>query len=143
MGTAGGAGDGLRRLRLLAGYSIRGLADAAGISFHKVVRAERNGYAPLATVQALASVLGPAVRRTLVVRPAPRASADVNAVMAARQRMDLSRSAMAKRIGVSDKVLARAEAGRPIRPANAKRIALALGLDMATVLDLGNDGKAA
>lgn len=146
MGTAGDAGVGLRRLRLLAGYSMRDLAEAAGVSHSIIARAERGYPVSEQTFAALVRALGPDVRHCVAIAsPVRRTTAGTNAVVAARHKLGLSRRAAAKRFGVSDKTLARVEAGQPVHPSNAKQIALALGLDVATLLDLASDenGKAA
>jgi transcriptional regulator with XRE-family HTH domain len=136
MGTAGNTGDGLRRLRLLAGMSLRDLADAAGVSHMVIQRAERTGHASEPVMQALAGVLGPRVYRVLGLTEPPETRAGTNAIVQARRALGLSRRQCAAMIGVSDKTLARAEAGLPIRPDKRQLIASALGLDIATVLDL-------
>lgn len=146
MGTAGEAGVSLRRLRLLAGYTLREAADHAGVSKDVVARAERGYAVSQQTFTGLVRALGPDVQHCVAIVPLPATTAGDNAVVAARHKLGLSRREAAKRFGISDKTLARVEAGRPVRPINAKRIALALGLDVATVLDLRDDvpnGKAA
>jgi transcriptional regulator with XRE-family HTH domain len=135
MGTAGQPGVGLRRLRLLAGMSLRELADAAGVSHMVIQRAEQGLPVSMTTRDALARILGTDVHRVIVMRPR-MTNAGMNPVVAARHAQGLPRRHAAKQIGVSDKTLARVEAGLPVRPVNAKRIALALGLKVSVVLDL-------
>lgn len=143
MGTAGDSGVSLRRLRLLAGMSLRELAERAGVTHSLIARAEQGHTVSKATCDALAAVLGPKVYEAVATQTRPRlTSAGLNPVVAARHRMGLPRKYAAKRIGVSDKTLARVEAGQRVRPINAKRIAFALGLDVGTVLDLVNEDDA-
>lgn len=138
MGTTGKPGVGLRRLRLLAGYSLRQLAEAAGVTHTAIARAEAGQPVSKGTRDALARVLGPEVNAAVVMRPR-MTKAGLNPVVAARHAQGLSRRDAAKRIGVGDKTLARVEAGQRVHPQSIRRIALAYGLAVATVLDLTDD----
>lgn len=142
-GNAGSAGGGLRRLRLVAGFSLRELAEVAGISHAAIARAENTGQATARIIDALGVVLGDDVREAVSLAPPRGTQAGTNPVIAARTSRGWSRRKAARHIGVSDRVLSRVEAGQRVRPSNAKRVALAYGLDVAIVIDLAKDGEAA
>lgn len=142
-GNTGGAGGGLRRLRLVAGFSLRDLADVAGISHAAIARAETTGQATPRVIDALSAVLGDEVRDVIGLARPRGTQAGTNPVVAARHERGWSRRKAARYVGVSDRVLARVEAGERVRPSNAKRIALAYGLDVATVIDLADDANGA
>lgn len=130
-------GVALTRLRLDAGLSARQAAQAAGVSVSSVIRAERGQALTRPIIDALAGVLGESVHEfTRVAREIPP---DAVPALLARHERGLSRAAAAKLTGVSPDVLARAEAGRGVHPANARRIALAYGLSVADVLPLKDD----
>jgi len=100
------------------------------------MHAERGRPITDATLRGLARVLGPDVREVVTIQRPRVTLAGDNPVVAARRAQGLSRRQAAKRIGVSDKTLARVEAGKRVHPSTVKRVALAYGLDVATVLDL-------
>jgi transcriptional regulator with XRE-family HTH domain len=120
----------LARLRIEAGLSRRQLAERAGLWPSSVSRAERGDYVLPEVREALVRVLGVEARPLISVRgPEP----DTPVYWARITRSDSGREA-AKRAGVTKDVLYRAEHGLPIHPANAKRIADALGLEVLDVL---------
>lgn len=126
------SGTVVRRLRLLAGLSARQLAERAGISHSSVCRVERGHAATKDVLVALAGVLGPKVYDSVRVwPPEPHGGSPV---LRARRSWGMSRRQAAKRIGVTDDVLGRAERGEGVRPINARLIASAYGLDVEDVL---------
>jgi DNA-binding XRE family transcriptional regulator len=85
----------------------------------------------------LAKVLGPAVYDTVDVWPPEPSPARVNVSLAkARAARGESVSQAAARAGVGRAVYMRAERGEVVRPANAKKIAEAFGLDVMDVATL-------
>src|SRR4051794_32741396 len=128
------AGWAFMRLRIERGMSARELADAAGVSHGCVTRVEGGVPATRVVLAKLARVLGSVVYD--VVRPWPPPPEGDQPLIVARRALDMTRRQAARRIGVSEGVLGRAERGQPVHPRNAKVIADAYGLPVADVLSL-------
>lgn len=127
-------GQALTRLRLAAGLSARQLAERAGVSHALISKAERGRAVTRDALAALEGVLGPGVKDAVTVWPAPP-SDDTPVARACRESGEWI-AQVAKRAGVSNDVMGRAATGERVHPANALKIAHALGLDVADVLPL-------
>lgn len=127
-------GQGLARLRIAAGLSIRELAAKAGVGASSVAEAERGRMVTRGMAADLAKVLGPAVHD--VVEVWPPLPAKQTALVQARRASRETMMQAATRAGVSRYVYRRAEAGLGVHPGNAKKIADAFGLDVFDVLPL-------
>lgn len=126
MGTRHGATPVFVALMLEHGYSARELAKVAGVSPRSVTRAEAGEALPEETRAKLAAVLGDRVYDAIPIwhRP-PR-----HPTVAAHRRSELGWTVAdaARLMGISPGTLKRAEAGRPVLPSTAKRIADAYGV---------------
>jgi transcriptional regulator with XRE-family HTH domain len=138
---AGGRAQRFAELRLGTGMSRRQLAEMAGVTHTAVSRAERGRSIRRETAEALESVLGVVVWEAVTLwPPAPADEAESVVATIRRQRRETLPDA-ASRIGVSDGVLARAERGQGVHPANAKRIADAYGIGVLDVLPPRQEGE--
>lgn len=127
-------GQALTRLRLAAGLSARQLAIRAGVSHTLISKAEAGRAVTRDVLVALEGVLGPGVKDAVTVWPAP--PTDDTAVAKACRESGEWIAQVAKRAGVSQDVMGRAATGERVHPANALKIADALGLDVTDVLPL-------
>lgn len=139
-GTAGHqSGGGFARLRIARGLSRRQLAEAANVSPTSVGRAESGYGLTRPVLDALAVVLGQAVYDVVPtihyrVRPVMAGEDAVRPVLQARHERGWSRAEAARQLGVDKDVLARLEAGRPVHPANALKVADGYRLDVFDVV---------
>lgn len=132
MGIAAPESSGQRvaRLRIQAGLSARQLAEKAGVSHSCVNQVERGRAVTREVLAKLEVILGPLDFLPLW----PALPAGTTPLAQARRVTRESPREAAERAGVSDDVFVRAERGGRVRPAHAKRIADAFGLDASDVL---------
>ena len=130
-----GAEQALAALRLGHTLTRPQLATLSGVSVATIIKAEDGQPVREATAAALAQVLGAEVYGAVVIRDTPLRTPDPSTAVA-RARLDRGWTQLeaARHIGVSADVLRRAEAGKGVHPANARKIALAFGLDTFDVL---------
>jgi transcriptional regulator with XRE-family HTH domain len=128
------SGAEISRLRIGRGWSRRQLAEAAGVSNTSVRRAEAGYGLTRPIVDALAKVLGAVVYDTVPIlsgiRPVLAGRDEERPVLRARLERGWSRAEASRQLGVHSDTLMRLEAGHPVHPGNAKKVAEGYGLDV-------------